>query len=281
MASFQQILHAAKGQLEAAGIETPMVDACLLMTHVSGLTRSDFIVCADDPISKPVKTKFWQALMRREAGEPIAYIIGKKEFWSLDFAVTKNVLIPRPETEGVVSAALDLMKERKDYKVLDVGTGAGAILISILHTHKTARGYGIDISQKALSIAQKNATTLGVLERCKFDRSDFLKNVVGQFDIIVSNPPYIDRAAMQVLPEGVKDYEPDLALSGGEDGLNAYRKIIDNLPRRLKPGGHVIFEIGYDQKIPVEALLAKAGFSDLSCQSDLAGLDRIVSAKYI
>jgi len=270
----------AMAALRNAGIEDAQIDVRSLLCRASGLSRSELIASAQDSVPPEAVEKFQALLTRRENHEPIAYILGEKDFWSLTFKLNKHVLIPRPETEGIVEQALKLLQGRKCAKILDVGTGSGAILISLLHELANAKGCGVDISKNALEMARHNAKRLGVAGRCEFGISDYLGDVRGRYDIIVANPPYITDAAMSVLPKSVENFEPHLALSGGTDGLNAYREIIARLPDALEPNGHVVFEIGYDQKTAVCGLLKDAGATNITCQQDLARHDRIISATF-
>jgi len=254
-------------------------DVRLLLRHASGKSHSELIICAKDTVPAKVLLCFEQLVQRRQSGEPVAYIVGEKEFWSLAFKVNEHVLIPRPETEGVVETALGLIKTVQSPKILDIGTGSGAILISLLTERQDSTGTGIDISNKALAVAKKNSQQHQVQTRCAFHISNYLEDVKGRYDIVVSNPPYIDDPAMDALLKDVQGFEPHLALSGGEDGLAAYRAIVAGLPHVLKAGGHVVFEIGFDQKAAVSELLSKVGLHNITCTKDLAGHDRIISAK--
>jgi release factor glutamine methyltransferase len=277
--TFDQLRREAARHLSELGIETSAVDAKLLLTHAAGYSAAELIANGGEKVPAAVYERFETMLARRQAREPIAYIVGKQAFWSLEFTVDQNVLIPRPETEGVVECALDLIKNIPTPTICDIGTGSGAILISLLHERQYARGVGVDISTNALEIARKNAEIINVADRITFLKSDYLEEVVDQFDLIVSNPPYITDEAMLQLATDVHRYEPGLALEGGRDGLQAYRRIINGLAAKLTPGGFVVFEIGYDQGDDVSKLLSEQGFSDILVGSDLAGHDRVVSAK--
>ncbi len=276
--SYGELRAEGAAVLQAAGIEDAHIDARILLSHASGLSRAQLIVFAKDKVPARVAETFQICLARRKTHEPLAYIVGEKPFWSLTFKVNQHVLIPRPETEAVVEQALEVLQNRQAAKIIDVGTGTGAILISLLHELADARGCGVDISKPALALAKHNALQAGVADRCTFEISNYLQTVRGRFDIVVANPPYITEAAMATLPKTVGKFEPYLALRGGVDGLDAYRKIIAHLPGVLKPGGQVVFEIGYDQKQLVSTLLATAGATNIICRQDLAGHDRVISA---
>lgn len=276
--TYQNIAKQAVINLRNAGIEDAGIDVRILLGHAANCTDVDLIMRANDNVPAPVFEQFNSFIARRLCHEPIAYILGAKEFWSLKFTVNEHVLIPRPETEGLVEQALKMIANVKALNILDVGTGSGAILISLLHERVDASGTGIDISADALAVAKSNAKNIGVGERCSFLRSDYVQNVTGKYDLLVSNPPYITDQAMNSLGENVKAYEPVLALQGGEDGLTAYRQIIEQTHHHLKPGGGIVFEIGYDQGQAVCALLENAGFHDVMTHTDLAGHDRIICA---
>ena len=277
--TFQDLRAKAALYLKAASVNDAAFDIRILLMAAGGFSRADLISNVHEEVPSSIEDKFNALLARRAAKEPIAYIIGEKEFWSLIFKVTPDVLIPRPETEGVVVQALGLVETIKSPRILDVGIGSGALLISILHERKDAIGVGVDISIEALQIAAQNAERLGVIQRCEFVQSNFLKKIEGRFDLVVSNPPYIDGAAMMALPPDVKHYEPALALSGGNDGLEGYRAILKDAKSALKPNANIIFEIGFDQADSVTTLLRDFGFENINIFSDLAGHDRVLSAK--
>lgn len=264
--------------LRSAGLEDADIDVRILLRFAAGCTDVDLIMRTNDNVPAPTLEQFNSFIARRLCHEPIAYIIGIKEFWSLSFAVNQHVLIPRPETEGLVEQALKMVSDVIAPNILDVGTGSGAILISLLHERIDAIGLGVDISSDALDVAKSNAGSIGVADRCSFLRSNYLQNVTGKYDLLVSNPPYITDQAMESLSENVKTFEPALALKGGEDGLRAYRKIIEQAYHFLKPGGSLVFEIGYDQGQAVCALLESAGYKGVTVFKDLAGHDRIICA---
>ena len=277
--TFQDLRTKAALRLKAARINDSAIDIRILLMAASGFSQADLISRAHDGVPRSIIEKFNAMLARRATREPIAYIVGEKEFWSLAFKVTPDVLIPRPESEGAVVQALSLIGSIKNPRIIDVGTGSGALLISILHERKDAIGVGTDISIEALQLATHNAERLGVMQSCKFVQSNFLEKIEGRFDLLISNPPYIDEAAMKKLPRDVKNYEPALALSGGNDGLKAYRTILKSAKSALKPNANIVFEIGFDQANSVTTLLRNFGFEYINIFSDLAGHDRILSAK--
>lgn len=277
--TFKNIVKQAVFALRGAGLEGADVDVRILLAHAENCTHVDLIIRANDDVSPPILALFNSYIARRIAHEPVAYITNKKEFWSLDFMVNDHVLIPRPETEGLVGRALEMIAGVKTPNIIDIGTGSGAVLISLLTERENATGTGVDISGEALAVAKQNAKNNGVDDRCLLLQSDYLQNIDGKFDLLVSNPPYISDAAMDGLAENVKAYEPTLALRGGEDGLHAYRQIIGQAGSVLNPKGAIVFEIGYDQGVAVCAMLKSADYSEITILKDLAGHDRVISAK--
>ncbi|HFB55356.1 MAG TPA: peptide chain release factor N(5)-glutamine methyltransferase, partial [Hellea balneolensis] len=220
MSSYAKSIQNGSRQLRDAGVEDPVGDARILMMWASGQTRSDLMLNENNEVSKTVLRRFSRAIKRRHNHEPIAYITGEKAFWSLNFIVNQHVLIPRPETEAIVEQAVRVLQGRQNPRILDIGTGSGAILLSILAETKIAHGIGLDISSSALNVARANAKTHGLTERSDFIQSNYLDvfndvehAVFGQkFDVVVANPPYIDDDAMGKLPRNVAGYEPHLAL---------------------------------------------------------------------
>ncbi len=277
--TYNEQFRSAVKELTRAGIERASREAQLLLCAACGEDGTFLMISGDELMPSAQSEIYKQFVARRACHEPSAYITEKKDFWAISCFVNEHVLIPRPETEGVVEQGLELLKGKKAPRILDVGTGSGAIIISLLTERQDAQGVGVDISEPALKTAAKNAQANGVDKRCAWRKSNFLNGVTGAYDLIVSNPPYIDDKAMLALPKNVQDYEPHLALSGGADGLTAYRAIIAGLKDVLKPGGHIVFEIGYDQARSVKGLLEQAGLLDIEVKQDLAGHDRVVSAK--
>lgn len=275
-----QTLNAAKRvltqQFKAAGLGTPALDARVLLMHVLGLDHAGLIAKGSEPLLSIHAKPLLQLAERRVSGEPIDHILGQREFYGRSFKISKDVLSPRPETEGLIDQALALYDEETNINCLDLGTGSGAIILSLLAERPHWNGAAIDISQAALDVARENAKALGLQARATFTRGSWFENIIGPFDLIVSNPPYIDKAHMAALSREVKDYDPALALYGGPDGLEAYRKIISGAPPYLKRGGGLILEIGYDQAAPILGLMKVNGFESVTCRQDLAGLDRII-----
>jgi release factor glutamine methyltransferase len=265
--------------LEAAGVELPVNEARLLVEAGVGVSRLDIITDPRRPISDAQAANVTALAERREAREPMAYILGRKSFWTLDLEVNADVLAPRPETELLVEFALGHLNTDAPARVLDLGVGSGAILLAILSDRPRAEGIGIDSSVGALAVARANAERIGVAGRATFIHSDWWRDVEGAFDLIVSNPPYIPTADIAGLQPEVALYEPKLALDGGEDGLDAYRAILDGLASRLRPGGVFALEVGQGQAEAVAALAIDHGFRVGPHRLDLAGIPRVVTGK--
>lgn len=251
--------------------DTPRLDAELLMAHALGVERQDVLL---DPARYDVPELYAHLVARRMAHEPVAYIVGYRDFWTLRIEVGPGVLIPRPDSETLVEACLDLARERgADWpaRVLDLGTGPGTLLLAALSEFPEATGVGVDASEQALAYARDNAGELGMAERASFRAGDWGAGIAGPFDLILCNPPYIGDA--EPLMPDVADHEPAGALFAGADGLADYRRIIPDLPRLLAPGGAAVLEIGHRQRASVSELAEAAGFA-AACRQDLGGRDR-------
>jgi release factor glutamine methyltransferase len=268
--------------LAAAGLDSARLDAEVLLSHALGIDKTELYLAIDAPLNLDGQRRYRDLLLRRERREPVAYITGRKEFWSLDFIVTPDVLIPRPETELLVEVALERSKacaERSQLKILDLGTGSGAIAVSLARELPEARLTSVDISPAALAVACRNGERQHVANRISFGRGDLFEVVCGTFDLIVANPPYVRRAELARLPPEIREWEPVGALDGGVDGLDFYRRIIAEAHRYLVTGGHLILEIGADMGAAVTELFTRAGCYESSCvYQDYAGKDRIIAA---
>lgn len=261
-------------------IDQPRTDAEVLLAHALHLKRIELYTNYDKPLRDQELKAFKSLIQRRILREPVAYIIGKKEFWSLDLTVTPDVLIPRPETECLVEAALDFIPKGTDRNILDLGTGSGAIILALAHERPGHRFYAVDRSEAALTVARKNAQRHGLEKAITFLRGNWfegVQNLKKQFDIIVSNPPYIPTRQIEELSPEVARYEPRYALDGGSDGLDAVRFIIRTAPDYMVPTGKVFLEIGYDQRSAVAALTKDLGcYKDFECRKDYGNNDRVV-----
>lgn len=260
---------------------SPALDVDLLLCHVLELTPVDLILREDMTVDPESEKKVSELVERRRLAEPIAYLIGHKPFMGYEFEVDHRTLIPRPDTEIVVEAVLELLSERSERHILDIGTGSGAILISLLLACPSATGVGLDVSTGALEVAARNGVQLGIEDRVKWVLSDLFSALdeSESFDLIISNPPYINQKDMLTLDKTVAGFEPHSALFGGEDGLDFYRKIISKAASHLKPQGYLAFEIGYDQRDAVVSLLEQADFECITCYNDLKGHHRAVVAR--
>lgn len=268
-------LAAATRRLDAAGVEGAARDARWLMAHVLDCDPGLVSARASDDLTGPAADRFAAAISAREARKPVSQITGKREFWGREFRVTPDTLDPRPDTETLIAEALSKPFNR----VLDLGTGTGAILVTLLAERPEATGTGTDISEAALAVARENANRHGVASRADFRRADWFGGVDGDYDLIVSNPPYIAAVEMDGLDPEVRLWEPAAALTDGADGLTAYRTITAAAPHYLKPGGRLIVEIGSMQAEAVSDAFTAAGFRQIRVIPDLAGLNRVVSGE--
>ena len=266
--------------LKRKNIKTALLDSEILMAKAIGKDRQ-YLILNNFKNLKDKNLKYFQKLIKkRSLRKPIAYITNKKNFWKYDFFVTKDTLIPRPDTEIVIEQILKLFKHKNRMNILDIGIGSGCILLTILKEKNNFYGTGIDISKICLNISKINATNLKVDKRARFYKTDVDKFVQGKYDLIVSNPPYINQFNLKYLERDIFNFEPKLALDGGLDGLSEIRKVINKSSELIKKNGKFILEIGFDQKNKVVNLLKKKGFYINSTLKDIAKNDRcIVSTK--
>lgn len=265
-----------RDRLKAAGVDSPVLDARLLLEAGAGVSRLEIVTEPRRELTSDQVSAVEVLVRRREAREPIAHIVGRRHFWKLELTVTPDVLVPRPETEFVVEAALSALAPKGETRVLDLGVGSGAILLSVLSERPEATGLGIDRSEAALAIAQRNADDLGLQSRTQFRLGDWASELDERFDLVVSNPPYIASKEIETLQPEVARFEPRLALDGGIDGLDAYRVIIEALPRLLSDGGGFALEVGLGQAEAVTEMAHAAGLSTSPPWMDLAGIPRVV-----
>jgi release factor glutamine methyltransferase len=270
--TYQEALSLGEKILGMADIEDAKNDAWWLLEMVCKIDRSFYYMHMDEDLLEEQVSEYENTLKKRAEHVPLQYIVGETEFMGLKFKVNSNVLIPRQDTETLVEEALKVVKP--GMKVLDLCTGSGCIIISILHNVSEVEGYAIDISKQALLVAKENAKLNEV--QVMFERSDLFDNVTGTFDVIVSNPPYIRTEEIAKLMPEVSHFEPIEALDGKEDGLYFYRRIIEQCREYLNPQGKILFEIGYDQGEEVSSLLREAGFYGVQIIKDLAHNDRVV-----
>ena len=280
MATMRDAIERAARRLADAGIPDARAEARRLIALATGLGIEGVVASADNPLAAEALARFDALVARRSDHEPFAYIAGEREFWSLPFRVTPATLIPRPDTEAVVEAALAHLRERGNPtpRILDLGTGSGCILLALLSELPGATGVGVDASEEALAVAAHNACALGLAERVTFRLGNWTEGISGRFDLIVSNPPYIPEADIASLDADVARFEPLSALSGGSDGLDAYRAIAVAAPPLLEPGAALALELGFGQADAVAALLRSAGLDIAGAHADLAGIPRCVVA---
>lgn len=268
----------ARDRLTAAGIDGPVIDARLLVEAACDATRTDIITDPYRELTPEQEARLDDFVARREQREPVSHILGRKGFWKIMLQVNPHVLTPRPETEVIVDLALRAFDEGAVFKLLDLGVGSGAILLAILAERPGAKGLGVDISEEALAVARDNAASLGLAGRLALLRGDWTAGLADkEFDLVVSNPPYIASEVIDTLEPEVRVHEPRLALDGGPDGLDHYRLLAGEILRVLKPGGIFAVEIGYDQKDAVEALFRSAGALNVVTIKDLSDRHRVVT----
>lgn len=275
--------RALSAQLRSARLDEAELDARILIGAALGLDLTGLIAQAVRPLTAAEASRIAQHAQRRMAGEPVARILGTREFWGLPFRLSEATLVPRPDTETVVELALEILRERQPsqpLRIADIGTGSGAILLALLHEIPDAFGVGTDLSQNALRTAGANADALGLTDRAGFVACSYASALRGPFDLIVSNPPYIPSAEIAKLSIEVREHDPHLALDGGNDGYDAYRALIPQASERLTPGGALIVEAGQGQARNIETLMRGAALSlDRPPKADLAGIPRAVSAR--
>ena len=272
------LVQLTKQYFQERGIENPRLDAEVLLCHVMNLERIDLYVRFDQPLEEQELSSYRDLVRRRSGGEPIAYLLGEKEFMGHTFKVSPAVLIPRPDTEILVEAAVNRLAEYPEPRFLDIGVGSGAILLSVLKAIPYAKGIGVDLSPDALLIAKENETTLGVSHRAGFLLGDTLAPI-GDRKVqgILSNPPYIPTRDMGTLQKEVK-LEPKLALDGGLDGLNIYRKLLLDGKNYLLPGGFLMMEMGIHQAEPITKIALEMGWIELEPpRKDYGGIERVVT----
>ncbi len=270
----------AQTRLKASDIDSPAIDARLLLEAATGATRTDILTHPHQPLSAEAEAALEDYLVRREKREPVARILGRKGFWKLLLNLTPAVLVPRPETECLVDMILKRTVANQPFALADLGTGSGAILLSVLSERPAAKGVGTDISEDALAVARDNAANIGIAGRAAFLRTSWGDGLAdAAFDIIASNPPYIRSEVIPTLDPEVKDHDPLLALDGGASGLEAYEVLAPEIFRLLRPGGLVFLEIGFDQSQAVEDLMRSAGFHAVETYLDLSNQPRVVTAR--
>lgn len=276
----REILNEATRELEAAGIETARLDSEVLLAFCLNCARLEFLKNPDLKINKNKLSQYTKLVERRLKYEPVAYITGRKEFWSFTLEVNKGVLIPRPDTEIILEEALAVGKNIIAPRIADIGTGSGAIALALAKELPEAKITATDISPAALKVAKKNARNLKLGKNIEFLKGDLFAPVKGLFDIIVSNPPYISAAEYEELPRGVKDFEPKIALLAGQTGVEFYEKLIYQSKNHLKKDGWLLMEIGAPQAEKIRDIMQEcAFFEDIDVRRDYAGHDRVIKGR--
>ena len=271
-------LKEAVALMKSAGLDTPVLDARLIVQHALGIDWNTLFMAADQPLGENERTRLESELTRRAAHEPVSRIVGHRHFWTLNLAVTPDTLDPRPDTETLIEAALAATPDRKTpLTILDLGTGTGALLLALLSEYPEAAGVGVDLSPGALDVARANAVSHGLGERAAFQQGSWAEGVAGPFDLIVSNPPYIEQGDLAGLPPEVREHDPLLALDGGADGLDAYRAIVPALSRLMTGDGLAILEIGAGQADAVVAIAQTNELKSTERRRDLGGIERALS----
>jgi release factor glutamine methyltransferase len=281
--SVERARRALAAQLRSAQLEEAELDARILLGAALGLDLTGLVAQAARLLAEAETSRLAQYAGRRIAGEPVARILGSREFWGLPFRLSEATLVPRPDTETVVELALEIFRERQashQLRIADIGTGSGAILLALLHDIPGAFGVGTDLSLTALKTARDNAAALGLADRASFVACSYAAALRGPFDLVVSNPPYIPSAEIPKLSIEVREHDPHLALDGGNDGYDAYRALIPQATERLASGGALIVEAGQGQAGNIETLMMAAALVvDRPPKADLAGIPRAVSAR--
>jgi len=273
------LLSSGSKTLKRNKIQTHQIDSELILSNIIKQQREKLIINSDEKVSKKIVNHFNKLIVRRSTSEPLAYILKNKEFWSKNFFVNRNTLIPRPETELLCNAVINTMKNKNSH-ILDIGTGTGCILLSILSEIKKAKGVGIDISKKAIKIAKKNSQNFGLNKRAKFFTRSLDDIYSYKFDLIVSNPPYIKTSDIKNLSDDVRKFEPKIALDGGKDGLDVIKKVIYKSKTILKKLGMLALEIGYGQHYKVSQILMKQGFREELLVKDYRNNIRCILARF-
>ena len=278
--NIENILNKGANILKANKIPNPFLDSEILLSESINRSKKHIILNPKEILKSKHLNSFNKLIKRRKKGEPIAYLINKKEFWKNEFYVNKDVLIPRPDTELIIEQVLKIYPKDSQLQVLDIGTGSGCILLSILKERTNFYGTGIDISQKSINVSNFNAKKLKLSNRSKFYNSDVDNFEIGKYDLIVSNPPYIELLSLKYLDRDVVNFEPKLALNGGFDGFSKIRKVISKASNLIKKNGKLILEIGFNQKNEVNKILKKEGFYINKVLKDYGNNDRcIISTK--
>lgn len=280
MPTVGELVQSVAGRLAAVGIAEGRLEARLLLAEAAGWTLETIVAGRDTALDPGVVARVERLAARRLQREPMSHILGWREFWSLRFRVTPDVLTPRPDSETLVEAVLAALPDRQaPLRILDLGVGSGCLLLALLHELPQSGGVGIDRSARALVVARQNARALGLGARTEFRAGDWGEGVAEVFDVVVSNPPYVPSDDIEALDPEVSEHEPWLALDGGRDGLDCYRRLAGQLGYLVRPGGIVALEVGRGQAPLVARLLGAVGFRTVTTHNDLAGIARVILAR--
>ena len=278
--NIQELIHHGSMVLKKNNIVSYSLDSEILMSKAIQKDRGYIMLHLDEKLDKKISDYYKDLIIQRSTHKPIAYILGEKSFWNYEFNISKDVLIPRPDTEIIVEKVLEITKNKSKQKILDIGTGSGCILLTILKEKQNFYGTGIDISKKCIDITRINAIKLGVYDRLKLFKSDIDNFNYGKYDLIISNPPYIKKIDLKYLEKDVVNFEPFLALNGGLEGISEIRKVINKSSKLIKTKGKLVLEIAFNQKYEIKKILNEKGFYINSITKDYAANDRcIVSTK--
>jgi release factor glutamine methyltransferase len=276
--TIREVLNWTRGYFEDAGIVQPRLEAEILLAHALDVERLHLYLSPDKPLTVDERARFKTFIQERRAGTPLQHQVGEVSFFGLRFKVRRDALIPRAETEELLDRTLRLVARDQPVRCLDLGTGSGVIAVCLARYLPRASVTAVDVSRHALDLARENATLNGVADRVTLLESDWFSNVSGRFDLIVSNPPYVETAALGGLSTEVRDHEPRVALDGGKDGIEQVRRLVAGMDAHLDRGGRVLLEIGHDHGERVRRLLVEAGLADVAIERDLAGLERFAMA---
>ena len=277
--TIREVLNWTRGYFETAGIVQPRLEAEILLAHALDVDRLHLYLAPDKPLTHDERTRYRGIVKERHSGTPLQHVIGEVTFYGLRFRVGRKTLIPRSETEELLDQVLKRAPRDREIRCIDLGTGTGVIAVCMARYLPMAQVTAVDISPEALDVARGNAALNEVEDRITFVESDWFEHIDGQFDFIASNPPYVRRPDMADLPSEVREHEPEIALDGGDDGLDKVRAIAHQLRDHLRPDGVVVMEIGYDQGEEAKGILESIGLADVSIEHDIAGKDRFVMGR--
>ena len=278
--TIREVLNWTRGYFEAAGIVQPRLEAEILLAHALDVERLNLYISPDQPLTVDERTRYRTVVKQRRDGTPLQHLIGEVQFFGLRFRVGRDALIPRPETEELLDHILKLVPRDRDIACLDLGTGTGVIAVCLARYFPRAAVTAVDVSESTLDLARRNAALNGVEDRIIFIEGDWLERVSGGYDLIASNPPYVDEEELERLPAEVRGHEPREALDGGPGGLREISRLIEGLPEHMNSDGLLFLEIGHGQDVAVSEMLENSGFVDVRTESDLAGKERYALARW-